>query len=484
MSTPPRGSNISFGTDGWRSYIAGDFTYDNVALVGAAIVRYLDEEGLGGKPLLVGYDRRFAAELFGAHIATTMRALGQPVLLFESALPTPAVAYAVQHLDAAGAVMLTASHNPHMWQGLKFIPYFAGPAMPETTDRITVLIRDLGPQFTPPPLALKWDGETLAIKTEYFAALDRLVNEELFRGKGLRVLYTAMHGCGAGWLDDFLRQAGVEVESIATARDPYFGGSLPDPSPANLVPLAGRAKAGAFNIVAGTDGDADRFGLVDPDGNYFSANHALPLLADYLIRAKGRTGPIARTVGTSELVDGIAKEHGLPLIETKVGFKYLGDELRKGALIAAEESGGISIQGHIPEKDGILATLLMLEMMVDTGNTLQQLLLDTMDRIGHRYYKRVDLVMADEAKVRLLTALKAEGFDTIAGHQIVEKKTLDGVKLNFADGCWAMIRPSGTEPVVRVYMEAPSTTELDDMATAIEAEIGLLAGQAVHRAGH
>jgi phosphomannomutase len=480
----PVGSTISFGTDGWRSYLAGEFTFDNVALVGSAIVRYLDEEGLGGKPLLVGYDRRFAAELLGAHIATAMAAQGQPVLLFESALPTPAVAYAVKHFDAAGAVMLTASHNPYYFQGLKFIPFFAGPAMPETTDRITALIRDLGPQFTPPPLALQWNGEFVSIKEEYFAALDTIVNEEIFHGTNLKVLYTAMHGCGAGWLDEFLRRAGVEVESIATERDPYFGGRLPDPSPANLTPLAQRARSGGYNLVAGTDGDADRFGLVDPEGNYFSANHALPMLADYLVQAKGRRGAIVRTVATSELVDGVAKAHGLELIETKVGFKYIGDELRKGALIGAEESGGISIQGHVPEKDGILATLLMLEMMADTGTPLNELMRQTMDRFGHRAYTRVDLVMSDEAKARLMEALRGAGFDQLAGHRIAGKKTIDGVKLSFEDGCWAMIRPSGTEPVVRVYMEALTEDELEGMAEVIVNEIEVLAGQEVQRAAH
>ncbi|MDQ3023589.1 MAG: hypothetical protein M3R04_04260 [bacterium] len=346
------------------------------------------------------------------------------------------------------------------------------------------MIRELGPQFTPPLLALQWSGETICIRSEYFAALNKLVDPSILAEGDLRILYTAMHGCGAGWLDGYLTEAGVTVHSLATDRDPYFGGRLPDPSPANLTPLAQAAREGGYNLVVGTDGDADRFGLVDPKGNYFSANHALPLLADYLIKAKGRSGALVRTVATSELVDAVAKEHKLPLIETKVGFKYIADELRKGALIGAEESGGISIQGHVPEKDGILATLLMLEMMADTGTGLHELLQQTMDRLGHRYYTRVDLVMPDEAKARLLNALKDESFTEIASRRIAAKKTIDGVKLSFADGCWAMIRPSGTEPVVRVYMEALDIAELENMAAVIEQEIGVLAGQAIHRAAH
>jgi phosphomannomutase len=479
-----RGSNISFGTDGWRGYIAGDFTYDNVALVGSALVRYLDEEGFGDKPLLVGYDRRFAAELYGAHIATAMAALGQPVLMFDAALPTPAVAYAVKHLAAAGAVMLTASHNPYYFQGLKFIPFFAGPAMPVTTDRITELIRELGPGFTPPPLSLKWAGESISIKTEYFTALDRLVARDTLRAGRLKLLYTAMHGCGAGWLDDYLRSAGVTVDSIEVERDPYFGGHLPDPNPVNLGNLREQIVAGGYTLVAGTDGDADRFGMLDGDGNYFSSNHALPLLGDYLIQAKGLRGPIVRSIATSELVDAVAKHYDLPLIETKVGFKYIGDELRKGALIGAEESGGISIQGHVPEKDGILATLLMLEMVADTGSTLNELMQQTMTRFGQRYYKRVDLTMDDAAKARLMAALRADGLTHFAGHEVVSRKTIDGVKLSFQHGNWIMVRASGTEPVIRVYMETVEEIGLEAMEQQAVREIGELAGKTVQRAAH
>lgn len=479
-----RGGNISFGTDGWRGYIAGDFTYDNVALVGAAIVRYLEEEGLGAKPLLVGYDRRFAGELYGAHIATTMSALGQRVLMFDAALPTPAVAYAVNHFDAAGAVMLTASHNPYYFQGLKFIPFFAGPAMPVTTDRITALIRELGPGFTPPTVALKWAGEVVTIKDEYFAALDKLVSRYVLSSGKLKVLYTAMHGCGAGWLDDYLRSAGVDVDTVAQERDTYFGGRLPDPNAANLGLLMEQMRVGGYNLIAGTDGDADRFGMLDPDGNYFSAGQALPMLADYLIKGKGRTGALVRAVGTSELIDAVAREHNLPLIETKVGFKYIGDELRKGALIGAEESGGISIQGHIPEKDGILATLLMLEMAADTGSTLHELLEAKMQRIGYRYFQRIDLVMNDAAKQQLMETLRSEAFTDLAGHHIASKNMLDGVKLSFDDGCWLMVRASGTEPVVRAYMEAHDPQELKDMGEVAVQEIGVLAGQQVSRAAH
>ena len=231
---------IKFGTDGWRGVVADDFTFDNMALVGSAIRLYLQETGRGDQPLLIGYDRRFAAERLAAHLATHLKNLGQPVVKVAEPSPTPVVAYGVLHLKLAGAIMLTASHNPYYYQGLKFIPYFAGPAMPETTDRITALIHELAPEFTAPPLYLTFSGERVPLKEPYFAHLERLVNTASLSSSGWRVMYNAMHGLGAGFLDGFLKRAGIDVVTINAERDVYFGDSLPDPSPQNLIPMAPR----------------------------------------------------------------------------------------------------------------------------------------------------------------------------------------------------------------------------------------------------
>ncbi|MCC7478877.1 phosphoglucomutase/phosphomannomutase family protein [bacterium] len=467
---------IKFGTDGWRGHIADDFTFGNVALVGSAIRLYLQETGMAEKPLLIGYDRRFAAEAYSAHLACHLQSLGQAVQVFSHACPTPVVAYAVSHLQAAGAVMLTASHNPYHYQGLKFIPWFAGPAMPETTDRITELLRELQPDFVEPRLHLEWHGESLDLREEYFQHLDSLLNNSALGTSGLRILYTAMHGCGAGYVDEYLRRCGMEVEALGLERDVYFGGGLPDPSASRLAPLAQRARDGEFDLVFGTDGDADRFGLLDPQGRWFGANQALPLLADYLMADLGRKGALIRTVATSHLLDGVARLHGAELIETAVGFKYVGDEMRKGALIGGEESGGLSIQGHVPEKDGILATLLMLEMLALRGQSLETLLEELMSRAGQVAYHRIDAHLTEAQKSRLLSTLKDWDADVLAGRLIISRNNIDGYKFVFSDGSWAMFRASGTEPLVRVYVETSTQAELEQSCREIEAEMRRLAG--------
>lgn len=444
---------IKFGTDGWRGIIADDFTYDNVALVGSAIARYLEEDGHSQGPVLIGYDRRFAAENYAAHLAAHLRALGREVVVHSAPAPTPMIAFGVDKLKAAGAIQLTASHNPHYYQGLKFIPHFAGPAMPAATERITTLITELAPGFSPPAIAPRWDGSEVMLRDSYFAHLETIINTGSLAGSSKRVLYNPMHGVGAGYLDEFLERAGVDVESINTQRDVYFGGILPDPSPANLTPLTPLLVEHDCHLLIGTDGDADRFGLVDRSGHYFGANQALPLLADYLVRYKQMKGELIRTVSTSHLLDGVAKEHGLDLTETAVGFKYVGDRLRQGGLIGGEESGGISVQGHIPEKDAILASVLILEMIATCGAEFGELLDDLMARIGPRSFVRVDQQLDDTKKQRLFSALSDYAGDKFAGKTIVERNILDGVKYVMDDGSWVLMRPSGTEPLIRVYIE-------------------------------
>ncbi len=467
---------IKFGTDGWRGVVADDFTFDNVALVGAAIAQHLLESDQATGPLLIGCDRRFAAEAYAAHLATHLRTLGREVVVCAGPVPTPVVAFGVKHLQAAGAVQLTASHNPHYYQGLKFIPHFAGPAMPETTERITSLIAELAPSFSPPTLATAWHGDQIELREPYFEHLDTLVNADCLSSGGLRVLYNPMHGVGTGYLDAYLERAGLEVVTIADQRDVYFGGGIPDPSPANLTPLSARLVEDNCDVLIGTDGDADRFGIVDPRGHYFGANQALPLLADYLIRYKHLTGELVRTVATSHLLDGVAREHGLGLVETAVGFKYVGERLRHGALIGGEESGGISIQGHIPEKDGILAAILMMELAATTGESFAELLGELHQRLGAREYVRLDLPLAAERRQRLLAALTAYDKPDFAGRRIQSRITTDGFKYLFEDGSWAMIRASGTEPVVRVYLETTVPETLAKWRKQVLARVESLAG--------
>jgi phosphomannomutase len=467
MQTP----QIKFGTDGWRGIIADDFIFDNVALVGSAIQSYLQETGKGSQPLLIGYDRRFAAEAYAAHLANHLAAQGQAVIVHEGDCPTPVTAFGVVHLEAAGAVMLTASHNPHYYQGLKFIPWFGGPAMPETTDRVTALIQEIAGGFTPPQLNTEWRGERIALKQAYFEHLDSIVNVNSLGANRFGVLYNPMHGVGAGYLDAYLQRAEVRVVTINAGRDVYFGGGLPDPSPGNLVPLAAKLAENKCGVLIGTDGDSDRFGIVDSEGKYFGANQALPLLADYLVRFKQLSGDLVRTVSTSTLLDGIAAEHKLKLIETPVGFKYVGDELRKGALIGGEESGGISMRGHIPEKDGILSSVLMLELAATTGETFDDLYNELQHRLGPRSYVRIDEEIHDAEKKKLLAELLSYAKDSFAGRKIVARNTVDGVKFTFDHGAWMLVRASGTEPLIRVYLECPQKDNLGKFKQQVLSEL-------------
>jgi phosphomannomutase len=468
--------DIKFGTDGWRGIIADDFTFNNVALVGSAIRKYLEESGYGERPLIIGYDRRFAAESYAAHLGNHLVGLGQPAVLMHEACPTPLVAFSVLRQQAAGAVMLTASHNPYYYQGLKFIPHFAGPAMPSTTDRITALIQQLAPEFTPPPLRLTWAGERINLKEAYFEHIDKLVNTHSLTSGGWTVLYNPMHGVGAGYLDAYLLRAGVPCKTINAERDVYFGACLPDPSPKNLQPLAAKLGEMECKLLLATDGDSDRFGLVDAEGGYFGANQALPMLADYLIRYKHMTGDLIRTVSTSHMLDDVAKEHGLKLVETAVGFKYVGECMQHGGLIGGEESGGLSIQGHVPEKDGILASLLMLELAATTGDDWRTILRDMQKRLGARAYLRVDEELSEERKQRLMGGIRAWHEPKFAGKRIEARNDIDGVKLIFEDGSWVLMRPSGTEPLVRIYIEVTAPETMSKFTAAVLEAVKELAG--------
>jgi len=447
---------IRFGTDGWRGIISFDFTFPKTVIVAEAVRRYVAETGLTARPLLIGYDNRFLAAEFAFNAANYLAASGQPTAVFAAAVPTPVCAFGVRHRQAAGALMFTASHNPYYYLGIKFIPCFAGPAEAPTTERITAIIRELeAAAFSPPPLNAEWHGERLDLRADYFSHLDSIVNAPALASLHGRFLYAAFHGVGAGWLDGYLRERGVSVEPRFAERDVLFGGRLPDPSPANLQLLQEELATSGYDLAFATDGDADRFGALAPDGTYFGCNQVLPLVADYLLTVKGRRGPLVRTVSTSHTLDSVAAAHGVELKETPVGFKHVGRLLREGALIGGEESGGMSVAGHVPEKDAILSIVLLLELLATAGGQLEELWRQFGQRFGHRHFERLDLELAPEAKDQLMTRVAAQAAgEKFLGRPVAQRVTIDGVKLVFSDSSWVLFRPSGTEAVVRVYVEA------------------------------
>ncbi|TEB17708.1 Phosphoglucomutase [Pelotomaculum sp. FP] len=469
---------ISFGTDGWRGILAEDFTFDNVRLVARAVARYINAHNLAAKGIVVGYDNRFMSERFASEIARVLAEQGITVYLTARSTPTPVVALAVWLQQAGGAVMLTASHNPPEYNGFKFIPEYAGPALPHITAEIEDNIRQLQGTGTTGE-----DGRTVSSKasvitidphSDYAEHLASLVDLNAIGKAGLKIAVDPMCGAGVGYLEDLLTRAGAEVVAIHCHRDPLFGGSLPEPTAKSLQELRRIVVEGGARLGLALDGDADRFGIIDANGEFITPNQFLPLLYYHLLTFRGLEGPVARTVATTHLLDRMADRKGLKVFETPVGFKYIGQcILEQGVIVGGEESGGLSIQGHVPEKDGILAGLLAAEMVAVHGKSLTDLLEDIAGEYGHLYSERLDVHTSPADKERVLGVLQSFMPEEVAGRKVTGSSSVDGVKLLLEGGAWLLIRASGTEPLFRIYVEAESHEEIKEIQAATRSLLGL-----------
>jgi alpha-D-glucose phosphate-specific phosphoglucomutase len=462
--------NIKFGTSGWRGILAEDFTFANARLVCQAIADYLKGEGRAAQGVVVGYDTRFLSETFASTAAEIMAGNDIPAFFTSRDTPTPVVSFAIRLAQRGGGINITASHNPSEWNGIKFSPFQGGPAPTPVTTVIEGLIRETSPEKVKSlPFAEARDrGLVISIdpREGYFKHLRTLLDTEALRASGLKVAVDLLYGTGRDYLDAFLRENGVTVEALHGYRDPLFGGHRPEPSAEYLEPLAERIKETGAHLGLAVDADADRFGVMDGQGHYCEANMVLGLLFDHLIKTRGWEGGVARSVATSHLVDKVAKAYGRPVFETKVGFKHLGEYILNGqAMMVGEEAEGFSMRGHLPEKDGILACLLVAEMVAKTGKGLPELLADLFARVGPVYTQRLDLNLPPEAKARFLERLKTPP-DTFAGLKVVNHITIDGHKYLLENGSWVCFRPSGTEPVMRFYLEATSPEELERLRMA------------------
>ena len=464
---------IKFGTDGWRAVLADEFTFANVETVAQGIADYLRDNNLAGRGIVIGYDNRFLAEEFAARVGEVMAGNGIQVLLTADPCPTPVTAFAILEHQAAGAVMITASHNPPQYNGIKFIPEYAGPAVPAITEEIEKKIQELlaGGQVRK---IGREKAEQLGLlskispKQEYLAALSKLVDRQAIEQAALKIVVDPMFGAGIGYLEDFF-PANCRVYSLNSYRDPLFGGGLPEPTAKNLGRLQQEVLNFGADLGLALDGDADRFGIIDADGTFLSANQVLVLLYHHLLTNKKIGGSVARTVATTHLLDRIAASFGHKVIETPVGFKYIGQMMRERAcVLGGEESGGLSIKGHIPEKDGILAAALITELRAYTGVPLMVTLRAIEDKYGRLYSERLDLQTTAEQKAEILAALKTYSQKELAGLQVVERLTVDGLKLLLADGSWCLIRPSGTEPLFRIYVEASDKRVLEKIQTEVK----------------
>jgi phosphoglucomutase len=454
---------IHFGTSGWRGIIAEDFTFPGVRRASAAIAGHVLAQKKSAT-VIVGYDTRFFSPEFALASAAVLRSHGCKVLLCGEPTPTPVIAHAILHGKLDGGVNITASHNPAAYNGLKFSGPDGGPALPE----ITKDIEKRAAAMTDGPAdhnQTENDFPGINPRAPYFEQLRKMIRfDVLAKAKGSFVC-DAVHGCGAGWLDRILTDHGIAETEIRAGRDVLFEGTGPDPSEENLAPLMKAVEEKKALAGLATDGDADRFGIVDRDGSFVSPNHILGLVFDYLLETRGYKLGASRSVATTQLIDAVAKLHGVKVYETPVGFKYVGPLLREDKIaLGGEESAGMTIRGHLPEKDGILACLLVAEMIAARQASLADQLRDLFRRVGREFWPvRMNLHLPDETQSKLPARLLAD-FKGFAGRHVARTDRTDGLQLTFDEGAWVLMRPSGTEPVVRIYTEAATQAEAQKIA--------------------
>ncbi len=456
---------IQFGTDGWRAVISDDFTFANVRRVAQAIAEVMQEDtGPDSSSLVVvGFDTRFLSDRYAIAVSEVLAANGLRVALTKSDTPTPVVSYAIPHFGAIGGVMITASHNPPRYNGIKLKAAFGGGASNATTRRVEARIAANSASNREPARmeladAIAQGGvERFDPFPAYRQHVLQLVDTRAIGRARLRVVVDAMYGSGRGCLSKLLEEAGAQVVEIRGEMNPGFNGIHPEPIAKHLRPLMDLVPQGGYELGLAMDGDADRTGAVGPTGRFIDPHAIMTLVLRYLVDERKQRGDVVKTVSTTQMLNRLASRYGLPLYETPVGFNYIADlMLSKDVLIGGEESGGISIKGHIPEGDGVLMGLVIAEMVARYGKSPEVLLADIMAEIGHFDYARNDFYVKPFEKATLMSRLIDIAPAQLAGIHLASINTRDGVKYLLADDSWLLIRPSGTEPVLRVYAEAHS----------------------------
>ena len=470
------GSPIRFGTDGWRAVIGDEFTFENVRACAQATALQVQETGLADRGMVVGYDTRFASEEFAAAAAEVLAANGIPVYLCDRPAPTPVIGYAILQRKAAGSVVITASHNPSQYSGFKVRTEYAGAAPPEVLTRIEALLTRSGRAPRLPLAEAKAKGlvETFDPQPEYLAHVSELVELGSLRAAGLRVVVDSMHGAGAGYLRRLLAGGKTRIWELRSARNPAFPGMHnPEPIPRNLSPLRRAVRRHRAQVGLATDGDADRLGVLDGEGRFVNQLQTFALLTYYLLEVRGLRGPIIKSLTTTGMVPRLGELYGVPVHETAVGFKHLGPKMREtDAIIAGEESGGYAFRGHLPERDGILSGLYFLDLMARRGKDAADLVAELFDKVGPHYYDRVDIEMSPQERTRMESRLEGLRPKSIAGMKVTAIDRMDGLRFRLSDGAWALIRLSGTEPLMRIYTEVPR----EELVAKVLSEVRELTG--------
>ncbi len=460
-------TQIIFGTDGWRGRIAEDYTFDNVRRCAQGFASFLQATGAAEKGAVIGYDQRFAAEHFAAAAAEVLAANGVRVWLTQSNTPTPAISYSVQAKQAAGAINITASHNPPGDCGFKVRDEVGGAIPPDDLKRIEAGIPDIGRVKRMKLDDAMSDGLVRLFDPapDYIALIHKLIDIEPIKATGFNVLVDCMWGNGAGWFPRLLAGGKTQVHEVHNERNPIFPQMLrPEPIPPNIDDgLSYVGKLGA-DVAIITDGDADRVGLGDENGRFIDQLRVYGLLGYYFLEVRGERGPIVKTISTTKMLNKLGAIYNVPIYETGVGFKYIAPKMKEtDALLGGEESGGYAFRGHAPDRDGILAGLYLLDMMVQTGKRPSQLLDWLFEKVGPHYYDRIDTAFETARRGEVQARVSAARPERIAGLKVTSIDTRDGFQFHMEDGGWLLIRFSGTEPIIRVYCETTHGDKVQDI---------------------
>lgn len=460
---------IKFGTDGWRAVIADEFTFENVRIATNAIGKYILTTTEKLNPIIIGYDNRFASVEFAKVCALELESLGIKTIISDSTLPTPVIAFhaAKSKFKTCGGIQFTASHNPPKYCGLKYITSYGGPAPEETTNSVVKNLNYKIKISKESDFSFNWFNP----KEDYFKHIESLVDFEIISKANIKVSYDSLYGVGQGYLDYLLKKSGCTTSTIHDEKDPTFGGLLPEPKEEYLDELKGLVKSSGSIVGLATDGDADRLGAIDESGVYYPPNKIASMLLRHLVKNKKLKGKVVRTLSTTHLMDHLAKAYGLEHTETKVGFKWIAEVMQKDdVLIAAEESGGISIKGHVPDKDAVLAGMLLVEMLAFEKKTLKEVYEETLkDSKWSCINDRFDLHIHGKNREALIKKLSSGAIKEINNQKVITINTEEGIKYIFEDDSWFFARPSGTEPMARVYFEATSKEMLDAMKKDVKA---------------
>jgi phosphomannomutase len=464
---------IRFGTDGWRAVIGDEYTYENVRYCAEGVARYLENVGLASRGLVVGYDTRFSSEDFAAATAEVVAAHGIPVSLFDRSAPTPLACLAILQRQAGGAAVITASHNPGRYSGFKYKPEYAGSAPPEIVSALEAGIDASQVDHDIPRLSLEQATDTGKVTlfdpiAPYLEHVGRTLDLGRVRDAGLNVVFDAMHATGAGLLSSLAGAGKTRVAEIRAERNPAFPGmAAPEPITRNLAALAGQVIATGADVGLATDGDADRLGVIDEKGAFVDQLQTFALLCYYLLEYRGERGPLVRSVTSTRMIDRLGEIYGVPVFETPVGFKFVGPKMMEtGAIAAGEESGGYAFAGHLPERDGTFAGLLFLDLMARAGKKPSELVEELYAKVGRHYYDRADVHLAPDQREAAIARVAAARPTDLAGVGVKSIDAIDGFRFELENGGWVLIRPSGTEPLLRVYTETTDQSLVQPLLSA------------------